>query len=114
MSPDIHKKQAELEDGYAKETVNVDKTAATLYKKSPAEAVKYLTDYSDKTGNNTVKQWKQLYGFLFTKFVDGNVKEAQPIPKGYKYTVPKLSQPGYGDEWNRMVVKATGDKFKEK
>ena len=27
---------------------------------------------------------------------------------------PKVTQPGYGDEWNRMVVKATGDKFKEK
>ena len=114
INPDILKKQAELEEGYAKETVSVDKTAEGLYKKSPAEAVKYLTDYSVKSGNNTVKQWKELYRFLFTKFVDGNVKEQQPVPKGYKFMVPKLTQPGYGDEWNRMVVKATGDKFKEK
>lgn len=111
---DLQKKQSELEDGYMAETVNIDKSAEALYKKSPAEAVKYLTDYSIKSGNNTVKQWKKLYQFLFVKYVDGNVKEVQTVPKGYKYMVPKLSQPGYGDEWNRIIVKNTGDKFREK
>ena len=96
------------------ETVNIDKTAEALYKKNPVDAVKYLTDYSVKSGNNTVKSGKNLYKFLFVKYVDGNVKEKQPIPKGYKYVAPKLSQPGYGDEWNRIIVKMTGDKFKEK
>jgi dipeptidase len=110
---DILKKQAELEEGYTKEIVNVDKIAAGLFKKSPAEAVKYLTEYSDKCGNNTFKKWKDLYGFLFVKYVDGNIKEKVPVPKDYKFHVPKLEQPGYGDEWNRIVVKNTGDKFRE-
>ena len=113
INGDILKKQAELEEGYAKETVKIDKTAEALYKKSPAEAIKYITDYSVKTGNNTVKEWKGLYGFLFTKYVDGNVKEKVPVPKNYKFHVPKIEQPGYGDAWNRMVVKSTGDQFKE-
>jgi len=113
INGDILKKQIELEEGYAKETVNIDKTASDLYKKSPAEAVKYLTDYSLKSGNNTFKQWKDLYATLFVKFVDGNVKEKVAVPKNYKYHNPKISQPGYSDEWNRMVVKNTGDKFKE-
>ena len=111
---DLQKKQTELEDGYINEIVSIDKSAEALYKKSPSNAVKYLTDYSVKTGNNTVLQWKELYKFLFTKYVDGNVKEKQPVPQGYKYVVPKLSQPGYGDEWNRIIVKNTGDKFREK
>lgn len=111
---DLQKKQTELEDGYINEIVSIDKSAEALYKKSPSNAVKYLTDYSVKTGNNTVMQWKELYKFLFTKYVDGNVKEKQPVPQGYKYVVPKLSQPGYGDEWNRIIVKNTGDKFREK
>jgi dipeptidase len=114
INSDIQKKQAELEDGYTKETVTVDKTAESLYKKSPAEAVKYLTDYSVKAGNSTVKQWKELYRFLFTKYLDGNVKEKAEVPKNYKYHVPKLTQPGYGDEWNRIIVKNTGDQFREK
>jgi len=114
INGDILKKQAELESGYAKETVNVDKTAEALYKKSPSDAVKYLTEYSVKSGNNTVKEWKELYRFLFVKYVDGNVKERAEVPKNYKYHVPKLTQPGYGDDWYRILVKNTGDQFREK
>ncbi len=114
INPDIIKKQSELEENYTKETIGVDKTAEALYKKNPAEAIKYLTDYSVKTGNNTVKAWKNLYAFLFTKYVDGNVKEELPVPKGNKFEPPKVTQPGYGEEWDRLIVKATGDKFKEK
>lgn len=111
---DLQKKQAELENGYFVQTADVDKTAEALYKKNPAEAVKYLTDYSVKAGNKTVKEWKQLYAFLFTKYVDGNVKEARAVPKGYKYVTPNIKQPGYGEEWNKLIVTSTGDKFKER
>jgi dipeptidase len=111
---DLQKKQSELENGFFAETVNVDKKAAELYKKSPDDAVKYLTEYSVKSGNNTVSQWKELYHFLFAKYMDGNVKERQPLPKNYKYVVPKVSQPGYSEEWNRVIVKNTGDKLKTK
>src|SRR5512133_731602 len=111
---DLQKKQSELEDGYMAETEKIDKTAAEMYKKSPATAVKYLTDYSVKAGNNTVSQWKELYRFLFTKYVDGNVKEKQPVPKGYNRVNPKISQPGYSNEWYRAIVKSTGDRFREK
>ncbi len=112
MIGDLQKKQSELENGYFNETINVDKKAAELYKKNPAEAVKYLTDYSVNAGNSTVSQWKELYHFLFTKYMDGNVKVKQPVPKNYKYVVPKVSQPGYSEEWNRVIVKSTGDKLK--
>jgi dipeptidase len=111
---DLQKKQSELEDGFLKETESIDKTAESLYKKSPSKAVKYLTEYSVKAGNNTVTEWKDLYKFLFTKYVDGNVKESKPVPPGYKYVAPNVSQPGYGDEWNRVIVNSTGDKLREK
>jgi dipeptidase len=110
---DLQKKQSELEEGYFSETKNIDKTAQDMYKKNPAEAVKYITDYSVKSGNKTVKEWKNLYHFLFVKYVDGNVKTAQPVPPNYKYMVPKVEQPGYGDAWNRIIVKETGDRYKE-
>jgi dipeptidase len=111
---DLQSKQRELENGYMTETVNIDKEAAELYKNNPAAAVKYITDYSVKSGNNTVAVWKDLYKFLFTKYMDGNVKEKQAIPKGYKMMNPKLTQPGYGDDWNRLIINNTGNKFKEK
>ena len=111
---DLQKKQKELEDTYMKETEDVDKAATELYNKSPEKAVKYLTAYSVKTGNNTVMQWKDLYKFLFVKYVDGNVKEKQLVPKGYNSVNPKLSQPGYSEEWYRAIVNSTGDRFREK
>jgi dipeptidase len=113
LLPDLQTKQKELEDKFLSETSAIDKEASELYAADQAAAVQYITDYSVTTGNNTVKEWKDLYRFLFTKYVDGNVKVKQPVPKGYNRVNAKLSQPGYGDEWNRLIVKSTGDKFKE-
>ncbi len=114
MIGEIQKKQSELEDGYMSEITNVDKTAEELYKKSPKKAVEYLTGYSVNAGNNTVSQWKSFYHFLFTKYVDGNVKEKRQVPAGYKYVTPKVSQPGYSEEWYRAIVKDAGWRLKEK
>lgn len=111
---ELQAKQKELEDGYIAQIANIDREASELYKSNQAAAVKYITDYSVKAGDYTVEQWKGLYRFLFTRYMDGNVKEKQAVPKGYKMVPPTVSQPGYGDDWNRFVVKNTGDKFKAK
>lgn len=111
---DLKKKQKELEDRYMQEISETDRTASDLYSKRPAAAIRFITDYSVNTGNNTVMQWKELYKFLFAKYLDGNVKVKQPVPKGYKSVSPKLDQPGYGEEWYRRLVESTGDKFREK
>jgi dipeptidase len=114
MIGDLQNKQSALENRYITETASVDKSAEVLYKKNPEEAVSYLTEYSVKSGNNTVTEWKDLYKFLFTKYMDGNVKEKREVPQGYKYYTPKVTQPGYSEEWNRVIVKSTGDKLKVK
>jgi len=114
MIGEIQKKQSELEDGYMAEIPGIDKAAEELYKKSPKKAIQYLTNYSVNAGNNTVSQWKSFYQFLFTKYVDGNVKEKRPVPAGYKYVTPKVSQPGYSEEWYRAIVKDAGWRLKEK
>lgn len=114
MIEDFHNKQNELEDGYINEIQEIDRTAAELYKKKPARALKYLTEYSVNAGNNTVREWQEFYRFLFTKYVDGNVKEKQPVPPGYKYVTPKVSQPGYGEEWLRRISEDAGYRLKAK
>ena len=113
MIGEIQAKQKALEAGYISETAKIDNEAAALYTNDQAAAVQYLTDYSVNSGNTTVKEWKELYKFLFTKYMDGNVKVKQPLPGDYRMVNPKVSQPGYGDEWNRWVVKSTGDRYKE-
>ncbi len=108
MIKDIQKKQHELESYYMQLTPDIDRTALELYKKDETKARDFLTMYSTEAGNNTVKEWKMLYRFLFTKYMDGNVKEKVEGQQN-----PSLEQPGYSKEWYRQLVKETGDKFRE-
>ena len=111
---DIRKKQEELEMKYINAVPVVDKAAKELYKNNPEQAIEFITDYSVNSGNRTVSEWKDLYKFLFTKYMDGNIKEKREVPEGYIYVTPNVSQPGYGEEWYRRIIKNTGDKFEYK
>jgi len=114
MIPDIQKVQSNLELGYIAEVKGIDKAAAEIYKINPEQAIEFITSYSIDRANHTVKTWKKLYGHLFTKFMDGNIKEARPVPENYKYVTPSVEQPGYGEEWYKFIIQETGDKFKVK
>ncbi|MCG8410798.1 MAG: C69 family dipeptidase [Bacteroidales bacterium] len=111
MIPDIQKIQDELELGYIEEVNGIDKAAAEIYKTNPEKAVEFLTNYSNTQADKTVKSWKNLYGYLFAKYLDGNVKEARPVPEGDAYITPKIKFPGYGEEWYKLIIQKTGDKF---
>jgi dipeptidase len=108
MIPEIQKVQHELESKYLEQTKEVDKTAGKLYTENPGKGLSYLTAYSVTTADSTVIRWKQLYRYLFTKYMDGNIKT--PVPGEL---CPKVEQPGYGENWYRKIVNETGDKFLE-
>jgi dipeptidase len=112
MIVDIQKKQSELESNYIAMVPAIDKVALEIYRTNPAKAIQFLTDFSVTQGNNTTYEWKKLYGFLFAKYMDGNIKQAVPVPDGYIYVAPDIKQPGYGEDFYRKLVKETGDKFK--
>jgi dipeptidase len=107
MIPEIRKVQAEIELKYIADVANVDKMAGDLYKKSPKKAIEYLTTYSVNAGNGTVKRWKELYAYLFTRYMDGNIKT--PVPGELN---PKVKQPGYGDDWEWLIIKETRNRYK--
>jgi dipeptidase len=116
MMVDVKKVQSELENKFIASTPAVDMTAMELYKKDPAQAVQYLTDYSLEQGNSTVKRWQQLGQYLLVKYIDGNVK-AEKDGKFLKngYTQPKQPvQPGYPQWWYKDIIEKTGDHFKVK
>ncbi|MCK7531476.1 MAG: hypothetical protein MZV63_10795 [Marinilabiliales bacterium] len=80
---DLQKKQSELEDGYMNRNYqHMIKPHQIYTRRILQKQSAILTDYSVKAGNNTVKQWKEFYNFLFTKYVDGNVKEKQSCSSG--------------------------------
>ena len=116
MTPDLQAKQKELEQKYMAETVEIDAKAAELFKSTAKGAAKkgsdMITAYSVNAGNNTVKEWRELYKHLFTKYMDGNVKTRRPLPDGYKYITPEVKQPGYPQDWLMRIVIDAGDKLK--
>jgi dipeptidase len=112
IHPEIRAKQTMLEDKFLEETKDIDTKAMELYENDKNTAIAMLTDYSVKTGNETVKQWLNFYTYLFTKYMDGNVKTKVDVPEGYKYHNPNLSQPGYGQDTYRRIADDTGDKLK--
>lgn len=107
MIVDIKKVQSALENKFISYTPVVDKAALELYKTSPEKARQFLTEYSVNQGNSTVARWKELYHFLFTKYMDGNIK----VKDGDNQN-PKVSQPGYDESFYRMIIETTNGKFK--
>lgn len=116
MTPDLQAKQKELEQKYITETAEIDRQAAELFRSSARSAAKkgteLITKYSVDAGNNTVKEWRELYKHLFTKYMDGNIKTRRELPEGYKYVAPELKQPGYSQDWYMRIVLDAGDKLR--
>jgi dipeptidase len=116
IHPEIEKYQAQLENQFTGEVMVVDAQAAELYKQSPGAASGYVTAYSVFTGNKLVSDWKAFYQYLFMKYIDGNVKNAEGqklTENGNGKNIPKApSQPGYGKEWERIMIQGTGDRLK--
>jgi hypothetical protein len=94
----------------------VDNQAAERFKQNPASAREYITSYSVYTGNKLVSDWKSFYQYLFMKYHDGNVKNTEGfklLDNGNGKNVPKMpSQPGYGKEWEKIMIQGTGDRLK--
>ena len=109
VHPEIHKKQQALEKKFINYIPAVDKAAKELHKKDKELATQFITDYSSNTANNLVEEWKGFYGYLFTKYMDGNVKRPNPDQQN-----PHLKQPGYSEEFYKRIVEDTGDKLKMK
>ncbi|MBC8320930.1 MAG: C69 family dipeptidase [Bacteroidetes bacterium] len=112
IHPEIEKVQTELETGFIAITPAIDAAAKELLNTDRNAAIAYLTDYSNSVGANVFNSWKNLYHYLFVKYMDGNIKTAREIPEGYKYYAPTVSQPGYGEDTYRLIIEKTGAQFK--
>ena len=100
-------KQAELENKYIAMVADNDKKYAKLGKSNPAASSQALTAFSLAQAKLTFTSWKTLYADLFVKYMDGNIKTPLPGKRD-----PDVKQPGYSQDWYRVVVKETGDKLK--
>jgi dipeptidase len=106
MIPEIRTKQAELENKYIAMVADNDKKYLALGKSNPVAASQALTTFSLAQAKQTFTSWKTLYADLFVKYMDGNIKKVLPGKRD-----PEVKQPGYGQDFYRIVAKETGDKL---
>ncbi len=102
MVKDIQKVQKELESEFLTLQPSIEKTAMLLAKQNPGLMESYLTDYSVAQQNKVFNRWKELAGYLITKYNDGYVQEKPGRP----------SEKGYPRSWLRRVVNEKGEQYR--
>jgi dipeptidase len=112
IHPEIADRQAAYEQGWVEAVANIDAQAATLYNEDPAQAVKFLTAFSNSEAEKLTADWREFYKYLFVKYMDFNIKTAQPTPKSHKFIAPKVEQPKFTEEYYRAIIEQTGDKLR--
>lgn len=116
MIPDIRKVQVALEDSFANEQPKIEARAKEIYTTSPAEAIKFLNEYSISKATDATQHFKKLGEYLFVKFLDGNRKKERNgkfarTAEGYPES-PDF--PGYNEKYYRSIIRDTGDHLKVK
>ncbi len=125
IAPDINTVTDAWESQKLVEVEDVDAAAAAL--KGEAR-VDYLTKYSVDTAQELFARWGDLFGYLMTKHMDGNLKaengtvldyldgdmsSAHFVNNGNRGDVPdKISTPGYSEKWQRAVANDNGEILK--
>ncbi len=114
---DLKKVQKAAEDAFAANQPDVETKALKLHSENPAKAVAMLTRYTAEMAESTMKAWGDLAKFLIVKHNDLVVKptEDNGILGTFKRTETGLGaspiRPGYPEDFNRRVVKETGDRY---
>jgi len=104
MIVDVQKVQREYEGRYLADQAEVDRKALEFYKKDPAQAKDYLTQYAATQTAQLHARWRKLGEFLIWKYLDGNVRNE----KG------EVTHPKAPEDWLRCIVKEHGDVIKVK
>ena len=79
MIEDIKAVQSKLEGDFFAMQPAIEMAALELYKKDPALAVKYLTNYSNDAANRVVDRWWKLADELVAKYDDGYVNALDSV-----------------------------------
>ena len=106
IHPEIREKQVALEKQYVNFVQMIDAGAKEMLAKDRKATIEFITDFSCRTGNQLVDTWRDFYGYLFCKYMDGNVKTAIPGEKN-----PKVEQPALPEWYLRMIIEQTGKKL---
>ncbi len=113
LFPSLEAARNELENDFLSRQAEVEKKALALYAENPAEAVAFLTSYSDDCSIDMMRRWERLSEYLIVKFNDMTIK---PEKDGkFLLTPDGLAEPpirpGFPDDYKKVLIEQTGDKY---
>lgn len=113
MFPSLKAVRDRLETTYFDRTKQIEGAAGKLFEHNPADAVKYLTAYSQQCSEEMMSAWLKLAEYQIVKFNDMVVKPEKDgkfelTPDGI--AVPPV-RPGFDESQKATIVRETGDKY---
>lgn len=118
MIPDIRKVQSSLENGFFKELPGNDTLLAGAVEAGDMEAYRNTVNrLGAQAAKKATDSYRDLAGYLFVKFMDGNQKKTDENGNFMKseYGLPLYPTfPGYDKRYYENIVKENGDHFRVK
>lgn len=113
MFPSLKVVRDRLETTYFDRAKQIEGAAGKLFEHNPADAVKYLTAYSQQCSEEMMSAWLKLAEYQIVKFNDMVVKPEKDgkfelTPDGI--AVPPV-RPGFNESQKATIVRETGDKY---
>ena len=93
ISKDVQKAQNEIEGYFFSIQDSIENHALTIKDKN--ERIDYLTSYAIKQGDFVMNKWEKLAFYIFAKYNDGYIRDANNRPQ----------TEGYPNEWKKRVLK---------
>lgn len=116
MIPDIRKVQSGLENSFVKSRPEMDAKLAEMIRLGDYEGyTKAVNAEAAAVAKDATDKYRDLAGYLFVKFMDGNQKKTDEKGNFIKseYGVPVYPTfPGYDKRYYEEIVKQTGDHFR--
>ncbi len=113
MFKDVEAKRDYLDSLYQSNQYRIEEEAMVHYAVSPAEAVQYLTEYSNSLGDTFMLTWHELAYYLIVKYND--MAEKPTTEHGFQRTEyglgEKVIRMGYPSRTAKRLIDSTGDKF---
>lgn len=115
MIPDIRKVQKGLEDGFEKRVPETDTELGAAVAAGDMDAYRNIANrHGADVARQATDSYRDLAGYLFVKFMDGNRKKTDAEGRFMKseYGVPVYPEfPGYDKRYYEEIVKESGDHF---
>lgn len=114
LFPELQKVRDRLDKDYDSLTSKVD---AEMQAMSKEEAIRHLTEYCSRTAQGMMDEWMQLAQRLIVKYND-MAEKAEDENGNYMLTPgghpSKVIRSGFPDEYKRVILRETGDRYKVK